>query len=230
MASELDLQGRNVVITGGRGALGSAVVEAFVAAGARCHLPVRAGKADAGATVSLTTGVDLTDEAAVAAYYAGLPPLWASVHVAGGYAGKPILELGLSDLRQQLDINLVTAFVCAREAVRNMRRTPGGAGRIVNVSSRAARVPAGGAIAYAVSKAGVDMLTAALAEELKAEGILVNAVAPSTIDTAANRQAMPGAKQDRWSPPEEIAATILWLASPQNRLTSGAVIPVYGRA
>ncbi len=227
---DLDLHGRHVVITGGRGGLGPAVVDAFLAAGARCHLPVRGREAEAvRAGVSVSGGIDLTDEAAVTAYYDSLPALWASVHLAGGYAGRPIGELGLGDLRQQLDINLVTAFLCAREAVRNMRRVPGAGGRIVQVSSRAALVPAGGAIAYSVAKAGVDMLTAALAEEVKADGILVNAVAPSTIDTSANRQAMPTAKQDRWAAPADLAAAILWLASPANRLTSGAVVPVYGR-
>jgi NAD(P)-dependent dehydrogenase (short-subunit alcohol dehydrogenase family) len=224
------VDGRNVVITGGRGALGQAVVGVFVKAGARCHLPVRGEDGGGGAGAAITTGIDLTDERSVASYYAGLPPLWASVHLAGGYAGRPILDTALSDLRQQLDLNLVTAFLCAREAVRNMRRTAGAGGRIVNVSSRAALVPGGGAIAYGVSKAGVNMLTAVLAEEVKADGILVNAVAPSIIDTAANRQAMPAAKHDRWARPEDLAATILWLASPRNALTSGSVIPVYGRA
>jgi NAD(P)-dependent dehydrogenase (short-subunit alcohol dehydrogenase family) len=223
--------GCEVVITGGRGGLGAAVVEAFLAAGARCHLPVRAaepGTSVAGVTV--TGGVDLTDEASVTSYYAGLPPLWASIHLAGGFVGHPILETSLEELRGQLDLNLVTAFLCAREAVRNMRRSPGGGGRIVNVSSRAAQVPSGGAIAYGAAKAAVNLLTAAIADEVKSDGILVNAVAPSIIDTPANRRAMPRADHGRWPAPAEVAGTILWLASPENRLTSGAVIPVHGRA
>ena len=178
--------------------------------------------------MAITAGVDLTDEAAVAAYYAGLPPLWASIHVAGGYAGRPLLETGLGDLRQQLDINLVTAFLCAREAVRNMRRAPGAGGRLVNVSSRAALVPGGGSIAYSLAKAAVNMLTASLAEELKPDRILINAVAPQTIDTPQNRTDMPRAPRDNWSPPAAIAQTILWLASPENTLTTGTIIPVYG--
>jgi NAD(P)-dependent dehydrogenase (short-subunit alcohol dehydrogenase family) len=222
------LESRNIVVTGGRGGLGAAVVEALVAAGARCHLPVRdrAAAADPRESVRVTGGIDLTDEVAVNGYYAALPSLWASVHVAGGYAGRPIVDTDLHRLRKQLDMNLTTAFLCAREAVRNMRKTSGQGGRIVNVSSRAASVPSGGAIAYSVAKAGVNMLTAALAEELKGDGILVNAVAPATIDTAANRAAMPGAARDRWSDPAQIARTILWLISPENTLTSGAILPV----
>jgi NAD(P)-dependent dehydrogenase (short-subunit alcohol dehydrogenase family) len=222
------LEQRNIVVTGGRGGLGSAVVDALVAAGARCHLPVRerAPAADPREAVRVTGGIDLTDEASVTNYYAGLPALWASVHAAGGYAGHPILDIDLQRLRAQLDMNLTTAFLCAREAVRNMRRTPGAGGRIVNVSSRAASAPAGGAIAYSVAKAGVNMLTAALADELKGDGILVNAVAPGTIDTAAVRAAMPRADRTRWSSPVHIARTILWLVSPDNALTSGAVLPV----
>jgi len=106
----------------------------------------------------------------------------------------------------------------------------GSGGRIVNVSSRAALVPAGGSLAYAVSKAAVVSLTQCLAEEVRPQHILVNAVAPSTMDTPANRAAMPKADFNRWTKPAEVAAAILWLASPQNTATSGAVVPVYGNA
>ena len=225
---ERALENRDIVVTGGRGGLGGAVVDVLVAAGARCHLPVREGAGASRDGVHVTTGVDLTDEGSVTSFYAGLPALWASVHLAGGFAGRPILDTTLSDLRQQIDLNLVTAFLCAREAVRNMRRSAGAGGRILNVSSRAALVPAGGSIAYSAAKAAVDLLTAALAEEVKADGILVNAIAPSIIDTPANRAAMPRAPHDRWPKPEQLARTILWLISPENSLTTGAIIPVYG--
>jgi NAD(P)-dependent dehydrogenase (short-subunit alcohol dehydrogenase family) len=125
-----------------------------------------------------------------------------------------------------LDTNLVTAFLCAREAARRMT----GGGRIVQVASRAALEPPGGMAAYVASKAAVVALTRALAVELRPQGILVNAIAPSVVDTAANRAAMPDADHDRWPKPEEIAPTILWLVSPGNVLTSGAVVPVYGEA
>jgi NAD(P)-dependent dehydrogenase (short-subunit alcohol dehydrogenase family) len=222
-----DLEGRHVVITGGRGGLGGAVVDAFVAAGATCHLPERSAAPEERPGVHAIPGVDLTSEEAVRSLYAALPPLWASIHLAGGYAGAPIVDTALADLNRQLQLNLVTAFLCSREAVRKMG---GAGGRIVNVSSKAALVPSGGSIAYAASKAAVVALTRSLAEEVKARGILVNVVAPSTIDTPANRAAMPGADHARWPKPAELARAILWLASPENTVTSGAVVPVYGNA
>ena len=220
---------RHVVITGGDGALGQAVVAAFVATGATCHLPVF-GQAPTSPTpgVQFSGPVNLSDEAAVAAYFAGLPPLAASIHLAGGFAAKAIADTSLADLHKQLDVNLVTAFLCCREAVRLMRRS--GGGRIVNVAARIVEQPGAGMTAYVIAKAGVAALTRALAEEVRGDGILVNAILPSIIDTPANRAAMPKAAADRWPKPDEIARAILWLASPENRLTSGALVPVYGNA
>jgi len=222
-----------VVISGGTGALGRSVVEAFADAGAVVHVPVR-GKppVDGIAGVRYVAGVDLSDEAAVVAFYAGLPDtLWASIHLAGGFAMADIAETMLQDLRAQLDMNLVSAFLCCREAVRRFRLRPdGNGGRIVNVASRAALQPGGGKIAYTLAKTGVVALTQALAAEVKDEGILVNAIAPGTIDTAANRAAMADADAGRFVAPADVAAVILWLASPANRVGSGAVVPVYGRS
>jgi NAD(P)-dependent dehydrogenase (short-subunit alcohol dehydrogenase family) len=221
-----DLEAKRVVVTGGHGGLGGAVVDAFVAAGAVCYLPQRGAATESGRGREVVGGVDLTNEADVVAFYAGLPPIWASIHLAGGYAGAPFVETTREALEDQLGMNLTTAFLCCREAVRSMRRS--GAGRIVNVCSKAALVPSGGAVAYAVAKAGVAALTRSLAEEVKSENIFVNAVAPSIIDTMANRAAMPKADTSRWPKPSEIAKTILWLASAENGLTTGAVVPVYG--
>jgi NAD(P)-dependent dehydrogenase (short-subunit alcohol dehydrogenase family) len=210
------MQGRHVVVTGGKGALGGAVVALLEARGAIVHVP------------DIAT-VDLSREDATTAYYAGLPPLWASIQLAGGFAMAPLAHTSLADFEQQWRMNTVTCFLSCREAVRSIRRA-GGGGRIVNVAARPVVAPVPGMTAYVASKAGVAAITQALAAELAADGILVNAVLPSIIDTPANRAAMPSADHSTWPRPAEIAETIGFLASPGNALTSGALVPVYGRA
>ena len=112
-----------------------------------------------------------------------------------------------------------------------MRRGKGG-GRIVNVAARQALEPRTGAkmSAYTAAKAGVAALSAALGEELAGEGILVNAVVPSIMDTPTNRRDMPKANFDAWPKVEEVAATILFLASPENKLTRSGLVPVFGKS
>jgi NAD(P)-dependent dehydrogenase (short-subunit alcohol dehydrogenase family) len=173
---------------------------------------------------------DLADEAMVAKVYDGVKP-WASIHIAGGFAPGKVAETGKAALMAQLDSNLVSCFLCCRAAVNAMLAT-GNGGRIVNVAARPALEPRNGAgtAAYAVAKNGVAALTVALAEEVAKDGILVNAVAPSIMDTAANRQAMPKANFDLWPKVEDVAATIVFLASQDNRVTRGAIVPVYGKS
>jgi NAD(P)-dependent dehydrogenase (short-subunit alcohol dehydrogenase family) len=227
---------RHIIVTGGTGALGSAMVGALVEAGAVCHVPY-VDRAEAErfrwrdhAQVKLVAEIELTDEAAVAKLYERVPKLWASIHLAGGFAMAPIGETAKSDLIKQIGMNFVTAFLCCRAAVTAMMRT-GEGGRIVNVATRPALEWRAGAgmVAYTASKSAVAALTVALAEEVVKSGILVNAVAPSTMDTPANRRAMPNADHEAWPKVEEVATTILFLASPENRVTRGAVVPVYGR-
>ena len=233
----MDYRDRHVVVTGGTGALGSAMVAALVEAGAVCHVPyIDPAEADRfafrhHAKVRLVADIELTEEAAVARFYNDVPKLWASIHIAGGFAMSPVAETTKSDLMKQVEMNFVTAFLCCRAAVSAMTRT-GAGGRIVNVATRPAlewRAGAGMA-AYTASKAAVAALTVALAEEVVKAGILVNAVAPSIMDTPANRQAMPKADPAAWAKVEDVATTILFLASPENRVTRGGVVPVYGRA
>jgi NAD(P)-dependent dehydrogenase (short-subunit alcohol dehydrogenase family) len=144
--------------------------------------------------------------------------------------GAPIARSDKSVLMNQLESNLVSAYVCSRAAVASMRKRRKG-GRIVNVAARQALEPrlGAGSVAYTIAKAGVAALTAALGAELAREDILVNAVAPSIMDTPANRKDMPDADFASWPKVEEVAATILFLASPENVVTRGAVVPVYGK-
>lgn len=212
------MNGKHVVVTGGRGGLGGGVVEVLRARGATVH-------------VLEAPEVDASNEAQVAEYFAGLPALWASIHLIGGFAMAPIADTAAADFEKQWRLNTLTCFLCCREAVKTIRRTGGGAGgRIVNVAARPAVQPVSKMIAYATAKAGVAALTQHLAAEVLADGILVNAVLPSTIDTPGNRAAMPKADHAAWPKPGELAETIAFLASPQNTVTSGALVPVYGRA
>jgi NAD(P)-dependent dehydrogenase (short-subunit alcohol dehydrogenase family) len=233
----MDYRDRHVVVTGGTGALGTAVVGALIDAGAACHVPYRSEDEAQrfphrdSKQVSLVALGDLSDEAAVNTFYAGIAKLWASIHIAGGFAFAPIERSDKALLMGQIESNLVSAYLCSRAAVSAFRQA-GGGGRIVNIAARPALEPRTGAsmTAYTASKAGLAALTQALAEEVVKDGILVNAVAPSTMDTAANRKAMPKADFSAWPKVEEVAATILFLASPENTVTRGAIVPVYGRS
>jgi len=235
----MDFSGKQIVVTGGTGALGSAVVGALLGAGAACVVPyVHEAEAQRLAhrgdpNVKLIAVSDLADEAQVAKLYDGLTasaPLWASIHIAGGFAPGKVVDTDLHALMAQLDGNLVSCFLCCRAAVKAML-AGGQGGRIVNVASRQGLEWRSGAgmTAYTIAKSGVATLTVTLAEEVAKESILVNAVAPSIMDTAANRAAMPKANFDSWPKVEEVAATILFLASPDNKVTRGAVVSAFGK-
>jgi NAD(P)-dependent dehydrogenase (short-subunit alcohol dehydrogenase family) len=226
----LDFTNRHVVVTGGMGALGAAVVRLLVDAGATCHIPAyRKSEKAAQERVHIESPVDLTDEEAVVKFYSSLPSLWASVHVAGGFAAGAIADTSLATWKQMQDTNGVSCFLCCREVVRKIRESKEG-GRIVNVAAKPALIPTAGLSAYAASKAVVASLTVSLSEELAAEKIWVNAVVPSLMDTPINRREIPKADFDKWPKLSEVAATIAFLASPQNQVTRGALVPVYGRS
>jgi NAD(P)-dependent dehydrogenase (short-subunit alcohol dehydrogenase family) len=230
-------QDLHVVVTGGTGALGTAVLDGLLQAGACCHVPYRSEQAmersphRGNARVSFAALRDLTNEAAVARYYESMKDIWGSIHIAGGFASAPIARGDRAFLMDQLETNLVSAYLCSRAAVMALRRL-GSGGRIVNVASRQALEQrlGGGSVAYTIAKAGVAALTTSLGAELAGESIFVNAVAPSIIDTPANRMALSNADFTSWPKVEDVAATILFLASPANTATRGAVVPVYGKA
>jgi NAD(P)-dependent dehydrogenase (short-subunit alcohol dehydrogenase family) len=230
----MDYRDRHVIVTGGTGALGAAVVGALVDAGATCHVPyVVAAEAERFALrqherVKLVAMSDLADEADVARLFGSVNQLWASIHLVGGFAMAEVAQTTKAELMKQIEMNLVTSFLCSRGAVNAMT---GRGGRIVNVAARPALEPRSGAgmASYTASKAAVVAFTIALSEEVAKLGILVNAVAPSIMDTPANRAVMPKADHAAWPKVQEVAATILFLASPQNAVTRGAIVPVYGK-
>jgi NAD(P)-dependent dehydrogenase (short-subunit alcohol dehydrogenase family) len=228
-----DLRERTVVVTGGTGGLGRAVVERLVRDGATPVVTYRSDRELAESPFAgrvRTNRVDVADERAVQEFYGSLGQVWASVHLVGGFTMAPVEKTSVADFRKMFEINAVTCFLCCREAVRAMRAGGTLGGRVVNVAARPAVVPAGGMVAYSASKAAVASITQSLAEEVKADGILVNAVLPSVMDTPANRTAMPGADFASWPKVEQVAEAIAFLASPANALTSGSLVPVYGRA
>jgi NAD(P)-dependent dehydrogenase (short-subunit alcohol dehydrogenase family) len=223
--------GKIVVVTGGTGALGAAVVQLIASQGGTCVVPSHRGgdalKVGGPGSVEIVGGVDLADEASVEKFYAALPSCWASIHAAGGFAMGPIAEIKKSGWNKMMETNALTAFLCSREAVKKMRAT---GGRIVNVAAKVGVTPVGGMTAYSMSKAAVVSLSQSLAEEVAGLGIWVNAVLPSVMDTPANRAGFPaGTDFSKFPKVEEVAETIAFLASPENKVTRGAAVPVYGK-
>lgn len=225
-----ELQGRNVVVTGGLGALGQEIVKTLLDGGAQCWIPSyeAVSSDDPREGVHVVGSVDLSDEQATQDFFAKVPSLWASVHVAGGFAMASLEATTLAEFETMWRMNTVSCFLSCREAVKRMRESQKG-GRIVNVSARPVLEPAGGMIAYTTSKAGVASITVCLARELAAESITVNAIVPSVMDTPANRAAMPTADHDSWPKTAEIAQAVAFLVSPANTTTSGALVPVFGK-
>ena len=232
-----------VMITGGTGALGSVVARSFVRAGYRAAVTYRGSNeweslaASERAAVAggrfLGIAADVTDEAsvasAVAAAAAAFGRLDVLVHVAGGYAGGQNVEsLDATSVRAMIDLNLVSAFWAAKHVVPHAKKH--GRGRLLFISSRGAVECHPGAAPYAAAKLGLHALVQTLAKELKRDGVTAHAVLPSVIDTAANRASMPDGNYADWVKPEEIADVLVFLASESAAATSGALVPIYGRA
>jgi NAD(P)-dependent dehydrogenase (short-subunit alcohol dehydrogenase family) len=225
------MNGKIVVVTGASGALGKVVAEAALARGARVaaidhtpsEIPATAERIELG-------GVDLTDPAqaknAIDAAAAHFGKLDALLNIAGAFAFEAVAEGDSKTWQRMYALNVLTALNASRAALPHLEAS--GAGRIINVGAIGALQAGAGMGAYAASKAGVHRLTETLAAEWKGK-ITVNAVLPSTIDTAANRASMPKADFSKWVTAQELAEVMLFLASDAASAVTGALLPVSGR-
>jgi NAD(P)-dependent dehydrogenase (short-subunit alcohol dehydrogenase family) len=224
---------RSVVVTGGTGGLGAAVTRAFLDDGDRVVVPWlferELERVEEHERLALVQA-DLTDPAAAAEVVAAAcDDLGALVNLVGGFAqAGRVHETAVDDFEKQLRLNLRPTYLMCAAAVPRLLAAGGGA--IVCVSSRAAVRPFAGAAGYITAKAAVLAFVDVLHAEYKDDGIRANAILPSTIDTPANRQAMPDADFDSWVTPEEIARVVRFLCSDDAAVTSGGHVPVYGRA
>ncbi len=237
-----ELSGKVVVISGAGGGLGLAVARRFHAEGGRMVLIDRSlealrttcaaiGLAEADALLSVT---DLTHPDAVTQAVQNAVARFGGIDILANIAGAfvfsgPTYQADPDDLDKMLTINVKTVFLLSAAIARIMveKATPG---RIINVGASAALEGQAGLAAYSASKAALLRLTESMAAELREQKITVNAILPSTIDTPANRKAMPDADAGKWVTPDSLADVIAFLASDAARDISGASIPVYGRA
>jgi NAD(P)-dependent dehydrogenase (short-subunit alcohol dehydrogenase family) len=222
---------RTVIVAGGTGGLGSAVTAEFLAAGWRVVVPGRseASLAQLGSHDALNTVVaDLSDPADAQqvvelATADEAAPLRALVNLVGGFAaGGRVHETPVEEFENQLRINLRPTYLITQAALPHLIAAGGGA--VVCTSSGAALKPFPGAAGYITAKAGVLALVDALAVEYAKDHVRVNAILPGTIDTPANRRAMPDANTSKWTPPARIASVVRFLC--ENDGLSGAHLPV----
>jgi NAD(P)-dependent dehydrogenase (short-subunit alcohol dehydrogenase family) len=227
---------RTVIVTGGTGGLGVAVVQAFLDAGWRTvvpwvserkleRLPEREGLELVQADMFDADAVGRVVDAA--AGFEGAP-LRSVVNLVGGFSapGK-VADTPIESFEEQFRINLRPLYLIAAAAMPHLQVD---GGTLVAVSTRAALRPFAGAAGYCSSKAAVLAFVGCLDAEYKDDGVRANAILPSVIDTPGNRAAQPNADTSKWVKPEQIAQTILFLSSDASSATSGAAIPVYGRA
>jgi NAD(P)-dependent dehydrogenase (short-subunit alcohol dehydrogenase family) len=228
----MSLAGKRVAITGAFGSLGTAVVQAALAAGAKVAAIDRADAPPPGVDLGAAQrfgGVDLADTAAAKATLDaaanGLGGLDALVNIAGTFRWEKLADGSPDTFDLLYRVNLRTAVAASKAALAHL---PDG-GRIVNIGAAAALKAGAGMGAYSASKSGVMRLTEALAEELKERAITVNALLPSIIDTPPNRKDMPDADFGKWVKPQQLADVIVFLLSDQASAITGALIPVTGR-
>lgn len=218
---------RKVVITGATGNLGHAVLTRFLEAGdsiIAIHAPNQKVPATPGVE---WFGLDLTVRKSVLDFFSNVSDVDAVIHCAGGFRFGQIDSLSAEDFRFLTAVNFESSFFVASGAVPAMKKRKKGV--LLFVSSKATLTPASGMSAYAASKAAINAMVLSLAEELKADGIRVNAVLPSVIDTPTNRKDMPHADTTKWVSPEDIAEILYDLTLPKAKSITGALIPISGR-
>lgn len=237
----MDFDNLHFIVTGGAGTLGSAVVELLLNSGAKCSVPcynqaeLESFEFSGHNNVFSRAGIDLTDESQTQSFFEDAideqGPFWGSIHIAGGFGMGALENTDKNGFMKQINMNLVTCYNSCRTAVQHFKSQQSG-GRIVNIAARPALEPRQGAgmTAYTTSKAGVAALTESLAAEVVEDDILVNAIAPSVIDTPQNREGMPNANFDNWPKPQQLAQQIAYLASPENEVTRGNIATVYGKS
>jgi NAD(P)-dependent dehydrogenase (short-subunit alcohol dehydrogenase family) len=229
---QVNLSGKVIAVTGAYGALGAAVAKILSGCGAQVahldHAPIPAGSPAGELALG---GIDLADEAAAVAAISTIVKsagrLDGLVNIAGGFRFEKLDGGTLESWDSMYRMNLRTAVCCCKAALPHLLKS--GGARIVNVGALGAVKAGAGMGAYAASKAGIAKLTEALAEELKDRGITVNAVLPSTMDTARNRIDMPTADFSRWVAPSSMGQVIAFLLSEAAGVVTGALIPVSGR-
>lgn len=218
---------RKIIVTGATGSLGQAVLARFLAAGdsvIAIHAPNQKVPATPGVE---WFGLDLTVRKSVLDFFARLDQVDAVIHCAGGFRFGHIESITGEDFRFLNAVNFESSYFVASGAVPIMKKKKNGV--LLFVSSKATLLPAPGVSAYAATKAAVNTMVMCLAEELKGEGIRVNAILPSVIDTPANRKDMPHADTSKWVSPDDIASILYDLTLPKSRSITGALIPVTGR-
>jgi NAD(P)-dependent dehydrogenase (short-subunit alcohol dehydrogenase family) len=223
-----------VLIAGGTGALGTAVVRELLDSGYDCTVTwivereLERAQSELGDRAALVRA-DLIDPDGADEAVAAVPELEAVVDLVGGFASGPLVhETTLEDFDRMMRLNLTPAFNLARAAMPRLLKRGGGA--FVAVSARPALRPFAGAAGYITAKAAVLAFVRALDADYRLKGIRANAILPSVIDTPANRADQADADFSKWVQPAEIAKVVHFLISGNSAVTSGGAIPVYGRA